>query len=286
MTTARPLPAMPTGTHDDFAKVESWDRERAETWAKALDLRASGPDQVKLRALIVEVAGLRAGQTVIEIGCGTGPLLPDLAAAVGPTGRVIGVEPQAVLAQFARDRLAQRGWAASSEVRTERAAATTLAPRSADLTIAQTVLIHVPSPEREATLEKMIALTRPGGRVMCADQDGDTWVIDHPDRALTRRITSFYCEQRFADGWWARSTRGAFMRAGLANVQSRAMVTTETDPAAYEFKMAIHRASAAAKAGWITDDEARGWIATLEARAAAGQFFTSLNFYVTVGVAS
>ncbi|MFN0305878.1 MAG: methyltransferase domain-containing protein [Burkholderiales bacterium] len=283
-TPDRPTPNTPAGAHDDFSRVDTWDDQRTENWVKALELRAAGADQVRLRKEIVDVARLRAGQCAIEIGSGTGPLLRDLAPVVGPTGRVIGIEPQAGLARFAREQIAAIGQSGIVEVRNERAIATTIAPRTADVCIAQTVLIHVPLPERGQTIEKMIDLTRSGGRVISADQDAESWVIDHPDRALTRRITAFYVEQRFTDGWWARRSRGAFMRAGLKDVESRAIIVMATDPASYEFEMAKHRANNAAQAGWITKDEAARWWGELEACAAAGQFFTTLNFYVTCGV--
>ena len=247
-------------------------------------MRAAGADQVRLRKEIIEVARLRAGHCAIEIGSGTGPLLRDLAPVVGPTGRVIGIEPQAGLANFAREQVTATRQSGIVEVRNERAIATTTAPRTADACIAQTVLIHVPLAERGQTIDKMIELTRPGGRVISADQDAESWVIDHPDRATTRRITAFYVEQRFTDGWWARKSRGVFMHAGLRDVESRAIVVMATDPASYEFEMAKHRANAAAQAGWITRDEAAGWWHELETRAADGRFFTTLNFYVTCGL--
>jgi SAM-dependent methyltransferase len=283
-TPDRPTPNTPAGAHDDFSRVETWDDQRTENWVKALELRAAGADQVRLRKEIVDISRLHAGQCAIEIGSGTGPLLRDLAPVVGPTGRVIGIEPQAGLARFALAQIAANRQSAFVQVRNERAIATTISPATADACIAQTVLIHVPLPERGQTIEKMIDLTRPGGRVISADQDAESWVIDHPDRNLTRRITAFYVEQRFTDGWWARRSRGVFMRAGLKDVESRAIIVMATDPAHFQFEMAKHRANNAAQAGWITNDEAARWWSELEASAAAGQFFTTLNFYVTCGV--
>jgi ubiquinone/menaquinone biosynthesis C-methylase UbiE len=270
------------GTHDDFSRVETWDDQRTENWVRNLELRAAGADQVRLRKEIVDIARLRSGQCAIEIGSGTGPLLRDMAPVVGPTGRIIGIEPQGGLARFASEQLSanQR----HVEVRNERAIATTIAARTADVCIAQTVLIHVPLPERGETVAKMIELTKSRGRIISADQDAESWVIDHPDREMTRRIAAFYVEQRFTDGWWARKSRGEFMRAGLKDVESRAIVVMATDPNSYEFQAAKQRANVAAQAGWISKDEAARWWSTLDERALAGQFFTTLNFYVTCGV--
>ena len=271
MTTLAP------GSHDDFGRIDSWDEARAESWARGLDSRAAAADQRRLREEILAIARLQPGHTVVEIGAGTGPLLPALAAAVGAGGRVIAIEPQPVLARFARERLS--GLAARTEVRVERGEASTLDDATADVCIAQTVLCHLPPTLRSATLESMLRLTRSGGRVISADQDADTWVIDHPDRGLTRRIVEFYCEQRFADGWTGRRLRGWFSEAGLAEVETRAIVTVETEVDSYMYRIAIQRAETAAQAGWITPGECAGWVEALAAR----PFFSSLNFYVAAG---
>ena len=45
-----------------------------------------------IRRTAVERLGLRRGETVIDVGCGTGLSLPRLRAAVGAGGQVVGVE--------------------------------------------------------------------------------------------------------------------------------------------------------------------------------------------------
>jgi SAM-dependent methyltransferase len=272
---------LPPGSQDDFGRLDRWDEARARKWAEALDLRASGPDQARLREEILAAADVRAGDTVVEIGCGTGPLLPALALAVGGGGRVIGVEPEPTLASVARERTALIG--DRCEIRVERGRETTVADGTADVCIAQTVLCHLPPPERQATLARMLRLTRSGGRVVSADQDAETWVVDHPDRSLTRRLVQFYADQRFADGWTGRRLRSLFLQAGLIDVETRVLVVADTSAESYQFRIAIDRARAAAAAGWISESELDGWVQALDEAAAAGRFYSSLNFYVAVG---
>ena len=93
---------------DPFQQFASWDESTARRWATGLDERAADPQQVALRAGILAAARLRPGQVAVEVGCGTGPLLAGLADAVGPTGRVLGVEPQPTLARIAARRLGGR----------------------------------------------------------------------------------------------------------------------------------------------------------------------------------
>ena len=55
------------------------------------------------RARLIELLELRPGARVLDLGCGPGTLTPDLAAAAGPRGRVIGVDlAEGMLALAAR----------------------------------------------------------------------------------------------------------------------------------------------------------------------------------------
>jgi ubiquinone/menaquinone biosynthesis C-methylase UbiE len=274
-------PDLPPGSQDDFGRVDRWDEARARSWAEALELRAAGLDQVRLRAEILAAADVRVGQVVVEIGCGTGPLLPALVEAVGPSGGVIGIEPQPMLASVARERTASEG--DRCEIRVETGSETALGDGAADVCIAQTVLCHLPEHVRQATLARMLRLTRTGGRVVGADQDAETWVVDHRDRDLTRRLVQFYADQRFADGWTGRRLRSLFLQVGLIDVRTSVLVVVDTSVESYGFRIAIDRARAAAAAGWITESELDGWVRALEEDAAADRFFSSLNFYVAVG---
>ncbi len=60
-----------------------------------------------LHRLVVEHLGLRPGDAVLDIGCGTGALLPDLVAAVGPHGRVVAVDLSTRMVRIARRRAAR-----------------------------------------------------------------------------------------------------------------------------------------------------------------------------------
>ena len=273
----------PLGTHDAFRAVTSWDEATARAWADALDLRALAPDQVRLRAGVLALARVQPGDTVVEVGCGTGALLCDLAAAVGPAGRVVGIEPQPALANAATQRLARAGHAPVAEVRVGSAAQLSVESQSVAACLAQTVLIHLAPALLQEVLREMIRVVRPGGRVVSLDQDGDTWVIDHPDRELTRRIVRFNSDQRYADGWTGRNLRRLFLAEGLAGVEVTTSTHVDTDGASYLSGMARRIADAAAAVGDITPGERDGWLTQLNASTEAGRFFSSITYYGCVG---
>jgi ubiquinone/menaquinone biosynthesis C-methylase UbiE len=62
------------------------------------------------RAAGIELMGLRPGDTVLDLGCGTGLSFELLVDAVGPSGQVIGLDASAQMLQVAAKRVARFGW--------------------------------------------------------------------------------------------------------------------------------------------------------------------------------
>src|SRR5262245_14692725 len=82
----------------------------------------------------VRQAGVAAGDRVLDLCCGAGASVLPAAHAVGPTGRVIGVDIADPLLALARDRLAREGLANTELVRSD-ATATGFADESFDVVV-------------------------------------------------------------------------------------------------------------------------------------------------------
>jgi demethylmenaquinone methyltransferase/2-methoxy-6-polyprenyl-1,4-benzoquinol methylase len=52
----------------------------------------------------------RGGEIILDVGCGTGLNFAQLEAAVGPMGRLIGIDPTPEMLTQARARAARHGW--------------------------------------------------------------------------------------------------------------------------------------------------------------------------------
>src|ERR1700683_2113087 len=73
----------------------------------------------RLRA--VRALGLRAGASVIDIACGTGDNFPLIEEAIGPDGRIVGVDMTDAMLTQAQARIDKNGWSNISLVQADAA---------------------------------------------------------------------------------------------------------------------------------------------------------------------
>ncbi|MDE2312692.1 MAG: methyltransferase domain-containing protein [Elusimicrobia bacterium] len=63
-----------------------------------------------LRRRTIQALDLRGGETVVDVGCGTGLSFAGLQNRIGPKGTLIGIEPCAEMIARARERVETYGW--------------------------------------------------------------------------------------------------------------------------------------------------------------------------------
>jgi ubiquinone/menaquinone biosynthesis C-methylase UbiE len=82
---------------------------------------APGYPQRAQRLRTVQALGLRAGDCVVDIACGTGLNFALIEEAVGPGGRIVGVDLTDAMLARAQDRIAANGWGNISLVQADAA---------------------------------------------------------------------------------------------------------------------------------------------------------------------
>jgi demethylmenaquinone methyltransferase/2-methoxy-6-polyprenyl-1,4-benzoquinol methylase len=82
---------------------------------------APGYPQRAQRLRAVQALGLRAGDSVIDIACGTGLNFALIEEVIGPGGRIVGVDLTDAMLAHAQDRIATNGWSNISLVQADAA---------------------------------------------------------------------------------------------------------------------------------------------------------------------
>jgi SAM-dependent methyltransferase len=161
--------------------------------------------RIDLQARVIDLAAPAAGETVVDVGCGNGMYLAELAGR-GLVGGMLGVDMSPGMLTAARERLGTvagpvqlRGSgakAATGSVALLAADATALPIRDgvADLALAMHMLYHVPEPEH--AVRELRRVTRPGGRV----------VIGLNGLGHLRELREIVAAAR-GDGRWGRGER-------------------------------------------------------------------------------
>jgi ubiquinone/menaquinone biosynthesis C-methylase UbiE len=136
-----------------------WDKAAAhyeQFWAEQLR-----PAQDRL----LELAALTAGESVLDVACGTGLVTFPAARAVGPSGRVVATDiSEAMVARLAEE--ARRRGLANLIAERRDAEALGLTEATFDAALCALGLMYVPDPV--AALREMFRALKPGGRVVAA----------------------------------------------------------------------------------------------------------------------
>jgi SAM-dependent methyltransferase len=118
---------------------------------------------------LVAAAGLAPGQTVLEVGCGTGNLLV-VAADAQPGATVIGLDPDPAALDRARTKARRRG----RRFRVEQGFADELphADGSVDRVLSAFMFHHLPQDAKTAMLAEARRVLVPGGQLLLLDFEG------------------------------------------------------------------------------------------------------------------
>ncbi|MFB6853780.1 class I SAM-dependent methyltransferase [Streptomyces sp. NPDC056121] len=158
---------------DDHTHVQEFFSTRAAHW----DTRFPD-DGPRFEAAVAEL-GLRAGDRVLDAGCGTGRALPALRDAVGPSGAVLGVDlTPAMLEAAVRAGRDRAGSLMLADV-------TRLPVRSGslDAVFGSGLVAHLPQPQEN--LRELARVVRPGGLLALFHPIGRAALAARQGRELT-----------------------------------------------------------------------------------------------------
>jgi demethylmenaquinone methyltransferase/2-methoxy-6-polyprenyl-1,4-benzoquinol methylase len=193
---------------------------------------APGYPQRAQRLRAVRALGLRPGNSVIDMACGTGLNFPLIEAAIGPHGRIVGVDLTDAMLARAQDRIETNDWSNISLVQAD--AVDFIFPTEVDAILSTYALSQVPECA-EVVAHGAAALSR-GGRWVVLDlkvpdntpgwlgslgtaivrpfASLDEWIMRRPWEIIRAAM-----QEELVDFSWAELSFGtAFLAAGSHDV--------------------------------------------------------------------
>ncbi|MGW0083075.1 methyltransferase domain-containing protein [Streptomyces sp. NPDC003393] len=236
-----------------------------------LDAADRMPSASRLRARSYELLCPVPGSTVVDVGCGAGRAVAELAER---GVRAIGVDPDRWMLSAARER-----WPAA-EFREAGAEDLPFADRSVQGYRADKVLHMLAEPGRALTEARRVL--RPGGRIVLVGQDWDALVIDSDDTALTRTIVHARAEL-LGSPRAARQYRNLLLDHGFEGVMVEAHTVVFTESAM--LALLTRLAGQARASGAVSGDQADRWLAEQRRRAEADRLLIAIPFFVAAASA-
>jgi arsenite methyltransferase len=252
-----------------------------EDQAGLIDTMYATPDVVAQRQFVLGLLDLKPTERVLDIGSGPGYLISEMGAAVGRDGAVHGLDASGAMNAIAARRCIDKPWVQIDE---GDLLELPYADGTFDAAVSTQVYEYVADLPR--ALAELHRVLRPGGRALILDTDWDTLVWHTGDRALNRRITAAW-DDHLVHPHLPRVLARLMRTAGFTVTAQRVHVLFNTELTDNSFSAFDMRAVAQYVPGHhgLTEADAAAWVADLQARSDAGEFFYSLNRYVVTATA-
>lgn len=236
--------------------------------ARQVESTYQTPDIVEQRRVTRAQLALKEGEHVLDIGSGPGFLAAEMAAEVGPEGRVVGLDPSASMLALGRRR------GAPVELVEGDALALPFPDETFDVAIATQVYEYVA--DMPGALAEARRVLRPRGRLLILDTDWDSIVWHSSDRDRMQRVLLKW-NDHLADPYLPRRLPRLLREAGfdLAEAMIIPILNRGADPAAFSLGVLPLIAKFVGDPGWAADLNAMG-----------EDYFFSLNRYVFVAYRS
>ena len=230
-------------------------------------------DALRRRRIARQALAASDGERVLDVGCGPGFYCEELAAEIGPSGSVVGVDDsEAMLA------LATRRCDELANVELLNGTATSLPVEDGGFDAALCIQVLEYIADSAVALAELYRALRPGGRVLVWDIDWETTSLHADDPVLTERVLEAWDEHLVHRS--LPRTLGPLMESeGFTNIemQPHAFATNQFDRQNFGPALIPFIATFVAGRNDLTKQDTEAWVAEQERLGERGEFFFSVT---------
>ena len=244
-----------------------------QAMAQSIEQSYATPDIAQQRLTTIQSLGLRAGEQVLDVGCGTGFLTAEMASLVGTGGLVHGVDYSDDMLDVAHQRCDS-----ISQVQLSKASAENLPISDSrfDAVTCTQVLLYVDDANK--AIQELYRVLKPGGRIAIIETDWRGLVVNSIDDSITRRIVGAF-PLEVPNPNLPPTLPSRLSKAGFAGVKVSAIpiINLDNSPAYFSHTALQWHAKIARKHKLISNEEFQFWLDDLDSKASNGEFFMSFN---------
>ena len=233
---------------------------------------------------VLEWLDLAGGQTVLDLGCGTGKFLSRIRQKIGRNGYLAGVDRAPELINSASSNPEA---AAELFVQDIDGASLAFPDGRFDRILCHNVIECIV--EKPALISECHRCLRPGGKLVLSHHDFDTAVYNSSHKDLTRDIVHCFSDttqkwQKVSDGQIGRKLGGLIAESPFTHFKRMTHVLTEYDyaPGAYGFAYSQWAVAIAGQDSRFEQSRLDAWQKDLCELSTKGAYYFSINLMAVV----
>ncbi|MDG9678781.1 methyltransferase domain-containing protein [Micromonospora sp. DH14] len=242
-----------------------------DSWVGVLDRLTEEPFYQAYQQRVRELLHPEPGRRYVDVGAGTGASAATLKDDHGAS--VATVDSSLTMAAATRARgLTQCTVADAHHL--------PFLDNSFDGAWADRTLQHLADPP--AAIKELIRVVRPVGRIVLADPDYDTQVLDIADQNLARRVLRFRADALLRNGTLAHQHAGLLATHGLVDITVEPRPLLVRNPTAVDNVLGLRSwAATAAQRGVLHPAEARAFEDQFDEAVVTQRFTYAVTFFLT-----
>ena len=219
------------------------------------------------------------GHKVLDVDCGLGKEVLNIAKLVGSSGLVVGIDANEEAITKITNNLALE--TTNIKFIVQNAENITYSDNFFDSSRSERVFQHLKNPDK--VLDEMIRVTKSGGTIAIVDPDWDSLMITSDNKSITRKVVSKDSDLKL-NGSMGIKLVPMFKKHNLKDIEAEPYVIQTDNFNLASLYLDLERAvKSLASENKITNEEATSWVNELKEKDKRGLFYCAMVVFIVSG---